>query len=200
MNIIERILALMITIIFIPVFLIIGISVKVTSKGPIFFKQSRIGLNGNIFYVYKFRSMKINAPNVATEELENPEQFITKIGKILRITSLDEIPQLINVIKGDMSFVGPRPVIKEEILLNDLRIKEGIYNVRPGITGWAQVNGRDEIDIYEKVKFDKEYIQKKSFLFDIYILFLTIYKVLARKDVKELRRKNEKNRNQKVHL
>lgn len=201
MNIIERIIAFVLLIIFMPIFIIIGISIKLSSKGSILFKQPRVGLNGNIFNVYKFRSMKTTAPNVATEELINADEFITGIGKILRITSLDELPQLLNIIKGEMSFVGPRPVIVEEKLLNDLRVEQGVYSVRPGITGWAQINGRDEIDIYQKVKLDKAYIEKKSLLFDIYILFMTVYKVLARKDLKELRSENNEDiYKEKVHL
>lgn len=201
MNIIERIIAFVLLIIFMPIFIIIGISIKLSSKGSILFKQPRVGLNGNIFNVYKFRSMKTTAPNVATEELINADEFITGIGKILRITSLDELPQLLNIIKGEMSFVGPRPVIVEEEELNDLRLEQGVYSVRPGITGWAQINGRDEIDIYQKVKLDKEYIEKKSLLFDIYILFMTVYKVLARKDLKELRSENNEDiYKEKVHL
>lgn len=201
MNIIERIIAFVLLIIFMPIFIIIGISIKLSSKGSILFKQPRVGLNGNIFNVYKFRSMKTTAPNVATEELINADEFITGIGKILRITSLDELPQLLNIIRGEMSFVGPRPVIVEEKLLNDLRLEQGVYSVRPGITGWAQINGRDEIDIYQKVKLDKAYIEKKSLLFDIYILFMTVYKVLARKDLKELRSENNEDiYKEKVHL
>lgn len=201
MNIIERIIAFVLLIIFMPIFIIIGISIKLSSKGSILFKQPRVGLNGNIFNVYKFRSMKTTAPNVATEELINADEFITGIGKILRITSLDELPQLLNIIKGEMSFVGPRPVIVEEEELNDLRLEQGVYSVRPGITGWAQINGRDEIDIYQKVKLDKAYIEKKSLLFDIYILFMTVYKVLARKDLKELRSENNEDiYKEKVHL
>lgn len=201
MNIIERIIAFVLLIIFMPIFIIIGISIKLSSKGSILFKQPRVGLNGNIFNVYKFRSMKTTAPNVATEELINADEFITGIGKILRITSLDELPQLLNIIRGEMSFVGPRPVIVEEEELNDLRLEQGVYSVRPGITGWAQINGRDEIDIYQKVKLDKEYIEKKSLLFDIYILFMTVYKVLARKDLKELRSENNEDiYKEKVHL
>ncbi|HSQ87300.1 sugar transferase [Romboutsia sp.] len=185
MKILERFLALIMIILLSPILVIVAVCVKLNSKGPILFEQERVGQYGKVFKIYKFRTMKIDAPNVSTEELINADEFITKVGKILRVTSIDEIPQLLNIVKGDMSFVGPRPVIVEEKLLNKLRLEQGVYNVTPGITGWAQVNGRDEVGIYEKVSYDKEYIQRKSLGFDLYILFLTVYKVINRKDIKE---------------
>lgn len=184
-NLMERFFALLLAIVLLPLLLLISFLIKIESKGSIIFKQVRVGIKGEEFNIYKFRTMKIDAPNVATNDLDNPELFITKIGKILRITSLDELPQLINIIKGEMSFVGPRPVMKEEHKLNQLRLEFGVYNVRPGITGWAQINGRDELTIIEKAYFDKEYVDRKSILFDVKIIILTIYKVLSRSDIRE---------------
>lgn len=184
-NLIERFLALILIILLSPIFLVISILIKLESKGDIIFKQSRIGINGSKFEIYKFRSMKLGSPNIATNDLNNPEEFITKIGKIIRLTSLDELPQLINILKGDMSFVGPRPVMVEEYELNSLRLKLGVYNIRPGITGWAQINGRDELSILEKAYLDEEYLKNKSLIFDINILILTIVKVLKRSGIRE---------------
>lgn len=184
-NLMERFFALLLAIVLLPLLLLISFLIKIESKGSIIFKQVRVGIKGEEFNIYKFRTMKVDAPNVATNDLDNPELFITKIGKMLRITSLDELPQLINIIKGEMSFVGPRPVMKEEHKLNQLRLEFGVYNVRPGITGWAQINGRDELTIIEKAYFDKEYVDRKSILFDVKIIILTIYKVLSRSDIRE---------------
>ena len=145
-----------------PVILILMIIIKITSEGPIFFKQRRIGKNNKEFNIYKFRTMRIDTPNVATHLLENPEKYITPIGKVMRKTSLDELPQLFNILKGDMSLVGPRPALYNQYDLIEMRTEAGVDKLVPGLTGWAQINGRDEIPLELKVKLDKEYLEKKS--------------------------------------
>jgi O-antigen biosynthesis protein WbqP len=150
---------------------------------PIFFKQKRVGINYTFFYIYKFRSMKKNTPNVATHLLENPEQYLLKIGKILRKLSLDELPNLINIIKGEMVFVGPRPALYNQDDLMALRVATGVDKLKPGITGWAQINGRDDISIEKKVLLEHEYMLKKSLLFDLKIIIKTFTKVLFSKGV-----------------
>lgn len=162
-----------------PVFLILSLIIKLDSQGPIIFSQNRVGKNGNPFKIYKFRTMKVTAPHeMATADLSDPYAYITGVGKILRKTSLDELPQLFNVFKGDMSLVGPRPLIKSESDVHKLRMREGVYDVRPGVTGWAQVNGRDCVPAEEKVYFDKQYVIKRSVAFDVLILFKTVAVVL----------------------
>lgn len=150
---------------------------------PIFFKQKRIGVNYTFFYIYKFRSMKKNTPNVATHLLTNPDQYLIKIGKFIRKTSLDELPNLINIIKGEMVFVGPRPALYNQDDLMALRVETGVDKLKPGITGWAQINGRDDISIEKKVQLEQEYLFKRSIRFDIEILLKTVTKVLFSKGV-----------------
>ena len=145
-----------------PLFLLVAILIKLESKGPIIFKQIRIGKNSKPFYIYKFRSMKIDAPNLSTEEFINASDFTTKVGKFIRKTSIDELPQLVNILKGDMSIVGPRPVIEREVRLLEIRKECNVDSILPGITGLAQINGRDNIDDYEKVKYDFEYLSKRN--------------------------------------
>lgn len=168
-----------------PVLIVVSILIKLESKGPIIFKQLRAGKNSEPFYIYKFRSMKINTPNIATKDFNNASDYITKIGKFIRKTSLDEMPQLFNILKGDMSIVGPRPVILEESELIELRQAHNVDKILPGITGWAQINGRDNIGNKEKVKYDYEYLTKKSIVMDLYIIAMTALKVLKRSDIKE---------------
>ncbi|MBS6023673.1 MAG: sugar transferase [Paeniclostridium sordellii] len=168
-----------------PVFLIISIIIKLESEGPIIFKQLRAGKDSKPFYIYKFRSMKSDAPNLSTNEFEDVNLFITKIGKFIRRTSIDELPQLINILKGDMSIVGPRPVILDEKELILLRKEYNIDSILPGITGLAQINGRDIIGTEEKVKLDYEYLQNKSLNLDVKIVFITIFKVLKKSDIKK---------------
>ena len=168
-----------------PVFLILMIIIKLTSEGPIFFKQRRIGKDNKEFNIYKFRTMRIDTPNVATHLLENPEQYITGVGKFMRKTSLDELPQLFNIIKGEMSIVGPRPALYNQYDLIEMRTNVGVNTLVPGLTGWAQVNGRDEIPLELKVKLDKEYLDNKNIWLDIKIMFLTAFKVLKSEGVKE---------------
>ena len=150
---------------------------------PIFFIQKRVGINHTFFKIYKFRSMKKNTPNVATHLLTNPDQYLLKIGKFIRKTSLDELPNLINIIKGEMVFVGPRPALYNQDDLIALREASGVNKLKPGITGWAQINGRDEISIAQKVQLEQEYLYKKSFLFDLEIIIKTFTNVLFRKGV-----------------
>ena len=149
---------------------------------PIFFTQKRVGKGYSFFKLYKFRSMKNNTPNVATHLLENPDQYVLRIGYILRKLSLDELPNLFNIVSGSMVFVGPRPALYNQDDLMQLRIDAGVSHLKPGLTGWAQINGRDEISIVEKVAFEKEYLAKKSFWFDIRIFFITFVSAFFKKE------------------
>lgn len=167
-----------------PLFLLVAILIKLDSKGPIIFKQIRIGKNSKPFYIYKFRSMKIDAPNLSTEEFINASDFTTKVGKFIRKTSIDELPQLVNILKGDMSIVGPRPVIEREVRLLELRKECNVDSILPGITGLAQINGRDDIDDYEKVKYDFEYLSKRNLVLDIKIIINTVLKVTKSEGIK----------------
>ena len=168
-----------------PIIIIVSLIIKFTSEGPILFKQRRIGKDNKEFNIYKFRTMRVDTPNVATHLLENPEQYITAIGKFMRKTSLDELPQLFNILKGEMSIVGPRPALYNQLDLRDMRTEVGVHKLVPGLTGWAQINGRDEIPLDIKVGLDKEYLDKKSFWFDIKIIFLTAIKVVKSDGVQE---------------
>ncbi|MDF2870892.1 MAG: sugar transferase [Anaerocolumna sp.] len=160
--------------------------IKITSKGPVFFYQNRIGKDKREFNIIKFRTMKIDTPDdIPTHLLKNPDKYITGIGKILRKTSLDELPQLINIIKGDMSIVGPRPALWNQFDLITLRDQYDVNKVRPGLTGWAQVNGRDELPIEVKAKLDGEYVKHVSLLFDIKCLVRTVGCVVKQAGVKE---------------
>lgn len=157
--------------------------IKISSKGPIIYYSDRVGMNNTIFKMPKFRTMLINTPPVATHLLVNPDSYLSPIGAFLRQSSLDELPQLLSVIKGDMSFVGPRPALFNQLDLIALRKERGLDKLLPGITGWAQVNGRDELSIPEKVSLDFEYLNRKSFWFDIKILLLTVFKIFKRDGV-----------------
>lgn len=168
-----------------PVFLIIAIAIKIDDPGPVFFKQKRIGIGKSHFWLYKFRSMKVNTPDIPTHLLENPEQYISKVGKFLRKTSLDELPQLFNILSGKMSIIGPRPALWNQDDLIAERDKYGANDVKPGLTGWAQINGRDELEIPIKAKLDGEYVGKMSFVFDIKCFFGTIKSVLKSDGVVE---------------
>ena len=179
----NKLLAFILLILFSLIFLIVALVILFEDGFPIFFTQKRVGINYTFFNIYKFRSMKKNTPNVATHLLTNPDQYLLKIGKFIRKTSLDELPNLINIIKGDMVFVGPRPALYNQDDLMDFRVATGVDKLKPGITGWAQINGRDEISIAEKVKLEQEYLSKKSFLFDLEILVKTFTNVLFRKGV-----------------
>ncbi len=179
----SRLFALFLLILFSPIFLFVSLAILIEDGFPVFFAQNRVGVNYSFFYIFKFRSMKKNTPNVATHLLENPDQYLLKIGKFIRKTSLDELPNLINIIKGEMVFVGPRPALYNQDDLMELRVATGVDKLKPGITGWAQINGRDEISMPEKVKLDQEYMFRKSWIFDIEILVKTFTNVLFRKDV-----------------
>ena len=189
-RIFDFLMSLIAIIILSPVILIVALAVKFTSPGPILFKQRRIGKDNVEFEIYKFRTMRIDTPNVPTHLLENPEQWITPVGKFLRKTSLDELPQLFNILKGEMSIVGPRPALYNQIDLRDMRTAVGVHKLIPGLTGWAQINGRDEIPLSLKVRLDKEYLDRKSFLFDIKIIFMTVLSVLKSDGVQEGRAEN----------
>lgn len=156
--------------------LVIGIIVKLTSPGSVLYWSDRVGKMNTIFQMPKFRTMKMSTPAVATHLLENPDQYLTSIGGFLRKSSLDELPQLYSILKGDMSFVGPRPALFNQDDLIELRTKKGIHVLTPGLTGWAQVNGRDDLAIPVKVEFDEYYLQHRSLLLDIKILFMTVFK------------------------
>lgn len=169
-----------------PLFLILCLLIKITSKGPIFFKQKRVGIHKTYFDILKFRTMKIDTPkDVPTHLLSDPDQYITSVGRFLRKTSLDELPQLINIIKGDMSIVGPRPALWNQYDLIEQRDLYRANDVMPGLTGWAQINGRDELEISVKAKLDGEYVQRMSFLFDCKCFLLTITSVLKHEGVVE---------------
>ena len=170
-------------ILFLPVFLLVSFAVKLTSKGPIFHISERVGRNNQNFKMLKFRTMRIDTPHVATHLMGDPKQYLTPIGGFLRKSSLDELPQLLNVLKGDMSLVGPRPALFNQDDLISLRTEKGIHQLMPGITGWAQVNGRDELPIPEKVELDVSYLMNRSFRLDLLILFKTVFNVLKRDGV-----------------
>jgi O-antigen biosynthesis protein WbqP len=179
----NRLLALILLILLSPIFIFVAIAIIFEDGFPILFTQKRIVINYTFFKIYKFRSMKKDTPNVATHLLENPDQYLLKIGKFIRKTSLDELPNLINIVKGEMVFVGPRPALYNQDDLTSLRVAKGVDKLKPGITGWAQINGRDNISIEKKVELEEEYLNKKSFLFDLKIIIKTFTKVLFRKGV-----------------
>lgn len=167
-------------------FIIIIILVKTTSKGPLFFKQKRIGIHKNNFHIIKFRTMRVETPSdMPTHLLVNPDQYITKMGKLLRRTSLDELPQLFNIIKGDMTIVGPRPALWNQFDLIEERDKYKANEVRPGLTGWAQINGRDELPNQIKARLDGEYVSNMNFLFDTKCIFKTVGCVIMHEGIKE---------------
>lgn len=168
---------------FIPI-VIAAIFVKLTSKGPVLYWSDRVGIDNHIFKMPKFRTMRIDTPAVATHLLKEPDAYLTSIGSFLRKSSLDELPQLWSVLKGDMSFVGPRPALFNQEDLIALRTAKGVHRLIPGITGWAQINGRDELSIPAKVEFDVYYLNNRSFMFDMKILFLTLFRVLRHEGVK----------------
>jgi len=166
----------------IPIFLV-AVAVRLTSKGPVLYWSDRVGQGNKIFKMPKFRSMQVGTPAVATHLLSNPDAYLTSIGSFLRKSSLDELPQLWSILKGDMSFVGPRPALFNQHDLIELRTKANVHQLTPGLTGWAQINGRDELPIPEKVALDIEYLHRQSSIFDIKIIFLTGLKVIRRDNV-----------------
>ena len=166
-----------------PIITLIAISIKLTSKGPVVHWSKRVGRSNTIIKMPKFRTMYLDTPAVATHLLKNPSQYLTPIGSFLRRTSLDEIPQLWSILLGDISFVGPRPALFNQHDLIKLRTSKGVHHLTPGLTGWAQVNGRDSLSIAKKVNFDVEYLKKKTFIFDLKILYLTIIKIIRREGI-----------------
>ena len=179
----NRLFAIVILIVLSPIFLFVAFAILIEDGYPFFFNQKRVGINYSFFNIYKFRSMKKNTPNVATHLLINPDRYLLKIGKFIRKTSLDELPNLFNIIKGEMVFVGPRPALYNQEDLIALRVAAGVDKIKPGITGWAQINGRDELSIEKKIQLEQEYLNKKSFLFDIEIIIKTFTNVLFSKGV-----------------
>ena len=182
-SMLNRICALLLIVLLSPIFLIVSLSIYFEDGLPVLFTQKRVGVNYTLFNIYKFRTMKKNTPNVATHLLENPASYLLRIGGILRKLSLDELPNLINIIKGEMVFVGPRPALYNQDDLMALRVAAGVDKLKPGITGWAQINGRDEISIEAKVAFEKEYLERKSVWFDLVIVVRTFTSVLFSKGV-----------------
>ena len=185
-NVIDRLLALVGLIVLSPVFLVLVIAIKLDSKGPILFRQKRVGIHKSHFYILKFRTMRIDTPkDTPTHLLENPQQYITKVGGFLRRTSLDELPQIINILKGDMAIVGPRPALWNQYDLIAERDKYGANDILPGLTGWAQINGRDELPIDVKARLDGEYVRRMGFLMDLRCIFGTVASVAKQEGVVE---------------
>lgn len=183
-RIIDFLMALIGVVVLFPLFLIISVLIKIDSPGPVFFTQTRIGIHKKHFKIYKFRTMRIDTPKDSpTHLLDHPEYWITRVGRILRKTSLDEIPQIFNILNGEMSFVGPRPALWNQFDLVEEREKYGANDVPVGLTGWAQINGRDELDIYSKAKYDGEYVKNFGFLLDCHCIFKTFICVISSKGV-----------------
>lgn len=179
----QRIIAVIFLFVLSPIFLIVSLAIFFEDGFPFLFKQKRVGINYTFFTIYKFRSMKKNTPDVATHLLKKPEQYLLKVGHILRKLSLDELPNLINIIKGDMGFVGPRPALYNQDDLMQLRINAGVEKILPGLTGWAQINGRDELALPDKVALEKEYLRKKNIWFDLKIIVLTFTRTFTSKGI-----------------
>jgi O-antigen biosynthesis protein WbqP len=179
----DVVLALLASLVLLFPVLIVSLMVRLTSSGPVLYWSDRVGRNNQLFKMPKFRSMLIGTPAVATHLLSNPDSYLTPVGSFLRKSSLDELPQLWSILRGDMSFVGPRPALFNQHDLIELRTRHGVHTLLPGLTGWAQINGRDELPIPQKVALDIEYSHQKSLFFDIKIILLTALKVLKRDNV-----------------
>ncbi|GAU77789.1 sugar transferase [Fusibacter sp. 3D3] len=193
-RLIDFMLSLIGLIILSPIFIILIIAIKLDTPGPVLFKQKRVKVNKKYFEIYKFRTMRIDTPkDTPTHMLENPEKWITKTGKILRKTSLDELPQILNILRGDMSIIGPRPALWNQYDLLDERDLYGANDIPVGLTGWAQINGRDELPIDVKAKLDGEYVKKIGFVMDLRCFFGTILKVVKNEGVLEGKKRNYKN-------
>lgn len=177
----DIVFSVLLFILFVPLWIIIPILIKIDSPGRVIFIQKRIGLKSSYFKIYKFRSMREGTPDIPTDKVRNQENLNTKTGTFLRRFSLDEIPQLANILRGDMSFVGPRPALYNQDLLINLRKERGIDEVRPGVTGLAQISGRDELSIPEKVEYDHRYVKNISFILDLKIIFITLWAALTGK-------------------
>ena len=180
---VSRIIALVSLLLLLPFFLLVALLIIIEDGFPIFFKQKRVGKDFTSFEIYKFRSMKNNTPNVATHLLENPKQYLLKCGGIIRKLSIDELPNLINILKGEMVFVGPRPALYNQEDLMNLRVRFNVDKLKPGITGWAQINGRDEISIEQKVALEVDYLHRKSIWLDFKIIILTFTSILKIKGI-----------------
>ena len=180
----RKTIAALFLIILAPIIFIVSLIIFISDGLPVFFMQKRIGLNNDFFLLYKFRTMKKNTPEVATDLLENHKNYYIKFGNLMRKLSIDEIPQLLNILKGEMHFVGPRPAFYKQDKLIALRSKKNVHLLRPGITGWAQINGRDNISLEEKVELDQFYLDNKNIFLDLKIIFTTFLKVFMIKDVK----------------
>ncbi len=180
---VSRIIALVSLLLLLPFFLLVALLIIIEDGFPIFFKQKRVGKDFTFFEIYKFRSMKNNTPNVATHLLENPKQYLLKCGGIIRKLSIDELPNLINILKGEMVFVGPRPALYNQEDLMNLRVRFNVDKLKPGITGWAQINGRDEISIEQKVALEVDYLHRKSIWLDFKIIILTFTSILKIKGI-----------------
>lgn len=180
----DLISSLLAIVIFIIPMIFIALVIKADSKGPILFTQKRVGKDGKLFNIYKFRTMKIDTPNVSTEDLGNPAAYITVVGKLLRKTSMDELPQLFNILKGDMSIVGPRPALYNQYNLIAMRDELGISSIRPGLTGYAQVMGRDLITDEKKVEYDYIYLKNSNIFFDLKIIWFTVFSVIKAEGVR----------------
>lgn len=180
---VDFVLALIASLIFLPLLIVLAVVVKLTSKGPVLYWSNRVGRHNQIFSMPKLRTMRIDTPVVATHLLSNPDQYLTPVGGFLRRTSLDELPQLWCILTGDMSVVGPRPALFNQQNLIELRTEHGVHTIRPGLTGWAQINGRDELPIPEKVRLDADYLRMQSLVFDTKVMFLTFIKVARREGV-----------------
>jgi len=179
----DFLISLLLLVVFSPVLAFVALLISLTSSGGVIFKSKRVGYQNRIFPMWKFRTMRIDTPQLATHLLEKPQNFLTPIGAFLRRTSLDELPQLWNVLRGDMALVGPRPALFNQEDLISLRSERGVHLLRPGITGWAQINGRDELPIPLKVELDAFYMQNRSLTFDIKILLMTLFKVFKSEGV-----------------
>ena len=182
-RLIDLILATILVVVMLVPMLCIILAIRLTSKGPVLYWSQRVGFNNSIYKMPKFRSMKIDTPQVATHLMLNSEEYFSPIGRFLRETSLDELPQLLSILMGDMSFVGPRPALFNQKDLISLRSSHGVHKLIPGLTGWAQINGRDDLSIRDKVMFEVEYMKKKSLWFDLKILWLTFVKVIIRENI-----------------
>ena len=182
-RIFDLFLSLFLLILLAPLILFIMVAVKIIAPGPILYWSQRIGKNNKPFLMPKFRSMKVGTPILASHLIQNPDEHLISIGKILRSTSLDEIPQLWCILRGDMSFVGPRPALFNQYDLIEMRNQCGVQSLLPGLTGWAQINGRDELSNTEKVKYDKDYLENRSMRFDLRIMCMTIFKVTFRENI-----------------
>ena len=180
---VSRFIALVSLLLLLPFFLLVALLIIIEDGFPIFFKQKRVGKDFTFFEIYKFRSMKNNTPNVATHLLENPKQYLLKCGGIIRKLSIDELPNLINILKGEMVFVGPRPALYNQEDLMNLRVRFNVDKLKPGITGWAQINGRDEISIEQKVALEVDYLHRKSIWLDFKIIILTFTSILKIKGI-----------------